>query len=125
INQVLQEHNSLRAKKGAPSLTWGDGDLYSYAVKVANTCDYRESSGKYGENLAPLRRPGSLSEAIKLWAKKKSDYNSIEPQGTEYTQLVWKGTTQVACAIVSCPTLANSDLVNQDFVVCEYSPSGN
>ncbi|KAF8888246.1 CAP domain-containing protein [Infundibulicybe gibba] len=41
-----------------------------------------------------------------------------------FTQVVWKGTTQVACAVANCGA---GTIFSQasGYVVCRYSPPGN
>lgn len=41
------------------------------------------------------------------------------------TQILWKATTEVGCATVSCNSLGNVDANNpMPFTVCNYSPAG-
>lgn len=42
-----------------------------------------------------------------------------------FTQIVWKASTHVGCATVTCPKLGNVDSsVAEPFTVCNYSPAG-
>lgn len=42
-----------------------------------------------------------------------------------FSQIVWKGTTHVGCATVTCNSLGNVDSsVAVPFTVCNYSPAG-
>ena len=43
-----------------------------------------------------------------------------------FSQIVWKGTTHVGCATVTCNSLGNVDSSEAlPFTVCNYSPAGN
>lgn len=43
-----------------------------------------------------------------------------------FSQIVWKSTTHVGCATVTCPNLGNVDSSEPvPFTVCNYSPVGN
>ncbi|KAF8990188.1 CAP domain-containing protein, partial [Cyathus striatus] len=41
-----------------------------------------------------------------------------------FTQVVWKSTTSVACAITSCPAGTIFGQASK-YVVCRYAPPGN
>jgi len=42
-----------------------------------------------------------------------------------FSQIVWKGTTHVACYTKTCKKLGNVDGDDIPFTVCNYSPPGN
>lgn len=43
-----------------------------------------------------------------------------------FSQIVWKATTHVGCATVTCNNLGNADSSSPlPFTVCNYSPVGN
>jgi len=123
VAAYLGPQNSLRAKKGAVAFTWND-TLATYAKRVANTCVFEHSHGPFGENLSAGTHPFSIAAAIKLWTDEESSYNPNNPQFSHYTQVVWKGSKQVGCAVTTCPTLVDA-FDNGDFYVCEYYPPGN
>jgi pathogenesis-related protein 1 len=128
---VLSYHNEVRASVNVPPLVWSK-ELSQHATAwgatlAANGCSLDHSQdSNYGENLFI----GSLSlnheavvEAAKSWESEKINYSG-EPlkkanssQVGHYTQMVWRNTTELGCAKVSC----NSDLI----VVCNYNPVGN
>ena len=122
---VLDEHNRLRALHvDTDPLTWSD-TLAQYAEEyaAAYNCSsgvLHHSGGPYGENLAIGY---SLSNAVDAWYAEIKYYNYSNPgfasNDGHFTQVVWKDTKQVGCAIRYC----NS--VWQNYVVCEYDPSGN
>ena len=117
---ALDAHNKARAQYGAAPLLWSK-TLVDYAQNVANKCVFQHSNGPYGENLA-IGTVMTCEKATQLWMQEASKY---PPGGTpgfseatgHFSQVVWKSTLQVGCAIRSCP--------NGEFVVCEYYPPGN
>jgi len=114
----LMTHNQLRQLHGAPKLQW-DAELAGYAAKHAARCQFKHSDYPYGENLA-IGYP-SASEAIKAWYGENKNYSYQHPGFSHntghFTQLIWKSTTKVGCAIAACD--------GRNLLVCEYSPMGN
>lgn len=127
---TLDAHNVRRALHGSPDLTWSD-ECYIEAKKQADACQAKSSlfhghlegpSGRHGQNAYWSSRPGSDPEACtKAWYDELIDpgYDFSDPGfkgGTgHFTQVVWKGTTQVGMA-------ASEDGC---FVVANYLPPGN
>ncbi len=68
-----------------------------------------------------------------MWYGENKDYNFDAPTCCDsvghFTQVVWRDTAQVGCAVVSCPPPAppNKNKYNGpwQFAVCRYSPAGN
>lgn len=118
---VLDTTNKYRAQHGAAALTWSN-ELASYAKKYLDNqnCVFAHSGGPYGENLA--MGYSSVSSAIDAWYNEVSSYDYSNPGFSmstgHFTQLVWKGTTQVGCYSYDCGS-------SGQFVACEYSPAGN
>lgn len=72
-----------------------------------------------------------------------ASYNPSNPQPSHFTQVVWKSTTSVGCAVKTCNNIfpghvgvtpqsfnramMNVSLSSQDalYYVCEYFPTGN
>ncbi|KAI0762912.1 CAP domain-containing protein [Fomes fomentarius] len=128
INQYLQAHNSVRSQHGAAALSWSD-DLAAKAQEWANNCVFQHSGGKlgkFGENLA-AGTGGSygIGPAVKSWTDEVSDYDSSNPQASHFTQVVWKGTQQVGCAVQSCNGIFDASFGPAKYFVCEYFPQGN
>ncbi len=131
VNKVkaLQAHNSIRAKDSQKPLQWSK-DLESISQKWANqlarSCKLYHHKGElpFGENLFYSSVPASVGQAINAWGNEKKFYdykqNRCQPgqQCGHYTQVVWKGTTDVGCAKQSCSNGA-------EIVVCSYFPAGN
>lgn len=128
--RMLEGHNRARADLGLAPLRW-DGALARDAEDWAKTLAYRgafeHSKAKgVGENLwMGTRGWFSYEQMLESWAREKVDYvhgrfPDVSPSGRavgHYTQMVWRTTTHVGCA------LAPSD--RNEYLVCRYSPPGN
>jgi len=128
IQAYLDPQNAIRAKHGANPLKWSS-TLASVAETWAKRCVFEHSKGSlgnYGENLSAGSGDFSIAAAIKLWTDEESQYDPANPQYSHYTQVVWKSTTDVGCAVASC-NLSNfpQEYWPIKFYVCEYSPPGN
>ncbi|CAE6500792.1 unnamed protein product [Rhizoctonia solani] len=126
IDAYLKGHNDIRAQHGASALTWAT-DLAAAAAKWAENCVWEHSKGQvgnFGENLAAGTDLGAAA-AVKMWTDEASEYNPANPQYSHFTQVVWKATTEVGCAVRTCNNLysGNSGAIN--FHVCEYRAPGN
>jgi len=127
---VVSEHNRYRARYGAGPVTWSDA-LYPGTNQWATQCKFQHSNGggRYGENLA-AGTGGSygFSDAIKDWMNEAPKYDYNHPgfsSGTgHFTQVVWKSTKRVACAIANCRPGTIFGQASK-YVVCRYDPPGN
>jgi len=109
---------------GANPLTW-NATLATYAQNWVNDCQFKHTNGPYGENLAAGTGDFGIAAAIKLWTDESSDYDPTNPQPSHFTQVVWKSSTQLGCAVSACNGIfAASDGLAQ-YYTCEYSPPGN
>ena len=136
-SMVLAAHNRERAAVGVPPLVWNDtlaADAKTYAEHLATTGKSDHPSAEWvtahpmspeGENIAGrYGTPSTVSMAQEMqgWIAEKNVFQGL-PSATgdnvvgHYTQMVWKGTTQVGCA-----TAASN---NYDVLVCRYTPPGN
>lgn len=134
--RLLAAHNAERVRLGLKPFTWS-AKLADHAKKWAQTLavsDMFEHSpaadaeGGEGENLwvgskddyTPEEMIGFFVDEGKLF--KRGKFPDVSTTGRwedvgHYTQLVWKGTREVGCAIAS-----NKE---RDYLVCRYSPAGN
>ena len=133
--RVLEAQNAERAKLGLPALQWND-QLVASAQRWAN---YLSTTGRFehapeqrfapeGENLWEGSRGYFNPEAmVNAWAREKRYFkpglfpnNSVTGRVEDvghYTQLVWRRTTDVGCAMASNGSV--------DVLVCRYSQAGN
>lgn len=136
-NGFLKAHNDYRAAHGAAPLAWDDA-LATASDAYASKCVYGHDKNRgdnIGENIyasgssAPLTTtdPSWPGKSTKAWYDEIKDWNfatSASNGGVtgHFTQVVWKTTTKVGCAVANCPGML---MANSIFVVCRYSPAGN
>lgn len=128
-------------------LMQNNSSLRSSAAGVARTCEFAHSGlSGVGENLfvgTTIATTWTLENAINDWAYEArivSFPNGAEAVGCNdgssgatcrarighYTQMMWKSTTQVGCAVQSCPSgVKNFSSKQSQLIVCHYSPQGN
>ena len=135
-------HNQVRAMVQTatplPSLEW-DPALAATAVAWVAMCrdqdaptgliDHnpgRSNGHPYyvGENIFASGGTASAQQAVQLWASEGANYNYANNTCNgvcgHYTQLVWRDTLKVGCALGNCPGLAFPSSI-----VCDYGPGGN
>ncbi|MEE9310537.1 MAG: CAP domain-containing protein [Cocleimonas sp.] len=127
--QSLKAHNIVRARDKQRPLQWS-ADLENisqqWANQLASSCKMYHHKGDipFGENLFISSAPTTINHAVTAWANEKNFYNhpqnKCQPgkQCGHYTQIVWKGTTDVGCAMKSCSN-------GSQIYVCSYFPGGN
>ncbi|KAL3467644.1 CAP domain-containing protein [Aspergillus heterothallicus] len=138
---VLFSHNVHRANHSSTDLTWSS-DLEASAQALAAACVYQHDTsingGGYGQNIGYGVSSDDVAVMISnlmyndeapyfenLYGEASPDMGQFEKWG-HFSQIVWKGTTQVGCATVVCNSLGNVDSsVAVPFTVCNYSPPGN
>ncbi|KAI0032779.1 CAP domain-containing protein [Vararia minispora EC-137] len=121
--QFLYAHNLARARHHAPPLVW-DESLYAKAQSRANKCIFAHLGGG-GENLAAAPPGETIPGAVALWMSEARDYDPHRPTYSHFTQVVWKDTTHLGCAVAHCHDILPSLPGLSYFYVCEYSPPGN
>jgi pathogenesis-related protein 1 len=134
---MLAAHNQWRSKTGVPALQWSNelaASSQKWADQLARSgCNMKHSTGKYGENIfhasAATRSDGTSSvqkivdqNVVDAWGNEVEDYdyasNSCHGVCGHYTQVVWKSTSDVGCAMTVCSDKAQ-------LWVCQYTSRGN
>lgn len=140
---MLAAHNKWRAQVGVGKLTYSpelevSAQAWADHLRDENHCRMQHSKpdGKYGENLfwaSAMNWSDGRRELVKVtpaqavdsWGGEKRDYhyqtNSCKPGKMcgHYTQVVWKSSSKVGCAMAVC---ADS---KEQVWVCQYQPAGN
>jgi pathogenesis-related protein 1 len=140
---IVAAHNKWRAQVGVGALSYSpelavSAQAWADNLKQTNQCRMRHSSpeGQYGENLywasamvwsdgrRELQKVPS-AKPVDSWGSEKRDYNHAKNSCTpgkmcgHYTQMVWRTSTKVGCAMAVC-----GDSQEQVWV-CQYQPAGN
>lgn len=134
-DRILAMHNRERAAVGAPPLAW-DPSLAASAASYGPSLaalgrlahSPRETRPGQRENLAM----GSAShygpeQLVGFWVEEKQYFQpgtfpNVSRTGqwkdvAHYTQMIWKGTTNVGCAVHVA--------AGRNYLICRYSPPGN
>lgn len=132
---MLDGHNRERAAVGVAPLRWDPalaGAAQRYARELAATGKWGHSDARsrrgQGENLwMGTRGAFTTQRMVADWASEKRMFRAgLFPAVSStrswadvghYTQMVWRETTTVGCALES--SAAN------DYLVCRYGPGGN
>ena len=147
IDAFVAAHNQARSgpltpppSPPLPPVSWDAilaDSVYNYAIRCqgmngllshnANrSSDYQAlgGSGYVGENIYGSSGSGATpDDAVSLWMSEASSYDyasgNIGSAG-HYTQIVWRDSVLIGCAIVDCPALTYHNTV-----ICDYAPGGN
>jgi len=147
MDEFVAAHNAARSgtltpppSPALPPVSWDQtlGDsAYDYLSKCpggnvdlaphnANrTGDYKALGGtdSVGENIYAGTVAVSPTDAVDTWMSEASKYdyntNDINAAG-HYTQVVWRASVRIGCAIVNCPNYKYSNTI-----LCDYAPAGN
>ena len=134
--RILVAHNRERAAAGVPELEWNDqlaASAQKWARHLGQTGAFEHSPDEAGqpvegENLwAGTRGYYTPESMVRLWVAEKryfkpgifpnnSRTGDVEQVG-HYTQLMWRKTTAVGCAVAQSRV--------EDVLVCRYSTAGN
>lgn len=104
-------------------------ELIAAARQWAKLCSFRHAETAAGENLYAATQPPSAHEVVASWAAEAADYDARTGRcrGTcgHYTQIVWRATRRVGCALERCTR--GGPFGNRPWwlVVCRYEPAGN
>jgi uncharacterized protein YkwD len=150
IDAFVTAHNAARARTDLnpppspplPPVSW-DPILADSAYNYLSMCessggqlvdhnanrvkDYQALGGTdsvVGENIyATSGNTVAPSDAVNDWMSEASAYdyskNNISSAG-HYTQVVWRDSVRIGCAIVNCPNARYNNTV-----LCDYAPGGN
>jgi uncharacterized protein YkwD len=126
VSDMLAAHNAVRSTVGVPPLTWS-AELAGVAQRWANRLAaerrlYHHQNPHYGQNLYLISGGRATPESVvHAWAAESRDYdyrsNSCRSRCGHYTQIVWRNTKQIGCAV--------SRTQQTEVWVCEYNPPGN
>lgn len=128
--KMLAVQNKYRAELNVPDLKWSDSlaaESLKWANHLADINTMKHSETNAGENIASGVNIDYVTLVDISWGKEKSDFvygafpdcsksNNWQHVG-HYTQMIWKNTTEVGCAI--------SKKKEKAFLVCRYNPPGN
>jgi len=138
--------NGARANVGVPALTWS-ADIATGAQAWANKCNFQHGGpgvwSTLGQNIAaswgsPVNAQGWLdeikyfnpnnrvfsSQVVSTSTSSKYGFGNWQNSG-HYSQVVWKGTTQVGCGTKVCNSNSPFGQNPWNFLVCNFSPEGN
>ncbi|XP_004497435.2 pathogenesis-related protein 1C-like [Cicer arietinum] len=130
-NEFVYAHNWVRNEYKLPALTW-DESLASIARKYLmeryEDCKLVHSNESYGENMFWGKKlHWTPCDAVYYWYMEKNYYDfktlKCEPPPKfceHFTQIVWRDSTHVGCALQHCH-LPESGML----IACEYDPPGN
>jgi len=126
MQKLLALHNAHRADHHAPALTWSD-TLSQQGQAWAEMCKIKHSTLGHGENIYVTSGRFDGAQATTAWYQEILQYDFGSPgfsSGTgHFTQVVWKGTTEIGCGVAYCSNMKNFGAGY--LAVCEYSPPGN
>lgn len=136
--------NSPQPEEPVDGLQWDDKlatVAYNYAIQCQSFShnsnrfsDYQSLGGtelSVGENIAVATYPSySEEQMVTLWTSEEADfvYEPFDGSGVNgavvghYTQMVWRETTHVGCALVDCE---GQPIGWKWFAVCNYAQAGN
>lgn len=123
--EMLALHNALRAEVKLPPLRWSHilakhSQNWANILLADNRCAHNPES-PYGENILATGIGSTPVKAFNQWASELSDYlyrtNSCRGTCGHYTQIVWRDTVKVGCAV------ARGE--RSEIWVCSYDPPGN
>lgn len=155
VNQSvwLAPMNAARAAvdAGEPPLVC-DPIAVEVALSYASKCNYLHNPNRnaeykalggaatgLGENIAAGAPTEKIQAAVQSWLSEQANYDHATNACStldatpplecgHYTQIVWKSTTGVGCAHVSCTANSPFGTLGSgvwDYSVCDFSPPGN
>jgi pathogenesis-related protein 1 len=147
LKGMTDAHNAVRAAVDTsmiaagplPLMKW-DPALATLATTWTSQCidanndglvdhssqSYRTNAAGYsyvGENVFASSGSATAQGAVNSWASEKSNFtypNTCSGTCGHYTQVVWRTSINVGCALVTCPGLKYPSTI-----LCNYGPGGN
>ena len=124
--EMLFAHNQIRTRAKVPPLSWSPSlaaraqDWARHLLRQSQF--YHRPNSDFGENLFEISGAhASPDEVVRDWASEARDYsyrsNACRGVCGHYTQIVWRGTKEVGCAVAGTG--------NHEVWVCNYDPPGN
>lgn len=135
VDGITEAHNKARAAVNPvpavslPSLTWSE-TVAASAQSWADGCKFvHNSSTSYGENIYATTSSMTPAEVVAEWVKEKANYsyssNTCSSSCGHYTQVVWRDSQRLGCAVKNCTTGSPFGSGSWQFWVCNYDPPGN
>ncbi|KAF2262855.1 PR-1-like protein [Lojkania enalia] len=132
-NTALNAHHYWREIHCAQAVAWND-TIARAAKESVESCPQNQRHDRAGSNLSAASPPPAdddndrwiemTREMIHGWHEEEYKYDYAHPgtpEGTgHFTQLVWRGTTQIGCALASCK---GKNMPGR--LYCFYEPAGN
>ena len=131
--RLLVAHNLERDRVNVPRLEWSaklaeQAQAWADTLARSNRFEHAKDRAGAGENLwmGPAQRYsaeqmiGGFVEEVRYF--RTGQFPDVSSTGSwhdvgHYTQLIWRGTQQVGCAVGQGPA--------NDILVCRYFPAGN
>ncbi|PWN52860.1 PR-1-like protein, partial [Violaceomyces palustris] len=133
-SSILSQHNTYRSKHKVGSLSW-DATIAATAQTQADSCVYGHPSNlKTGQNIfAGTGTSWTSKDASDSWYNEVTSYDFSNPGFSSstghFTQMVWKGTTKLGCAISTSCTGSQLGFggigSKSSYIVCNYMSPGN
>jgi pathogenesis-related protein 1 len=124
--EMVEAHNSYRAKVETPPLTWSDSlatRAEQWATMLIERGEYApRRDGQFGENLFEISGGrATTASVVAAWVSEAANYNhetnSCTARCGHYTQVIWRGTRRVGCGVARD--------ARREVWVCDYDPPGN
>ncbi len=140
---ITRAHNDVRAMVATatalPPMAWDDA-LAATAAAYLPSCVDRDGNGlidhnpdrakghafSVGENIFASTGTATAAAAVGSWADEQRYYQYADNTCTagkvcgHYTQVVWRDSVKIGCAIHRCANLRYASTI-----LCDYGPAGN